>query len=243
MLNEISRAKDSLITPEEYEKTAGDDFRQKIIARAYKLYQQRLRDADAMDFDDLINKTVELFRACPDVLEYYQDRFKYLMVDEYQDTNHAQYTFVRLLAEKHQNLCVVGDDDQSIYKFRGATIENILSFENTFQNAQVIRLEQNYARPEYSGRGERRHRKQHGAQGQNALDAERHRRADPPAHRRKRDGRSGTHREDHPRRRGRRAQVLGLCRFVPDELAVDDVRAQLREVGHSAPHHRRHTLL
>ena len=144
VLNEISRAKDSLITPGEYEKTAGDDFRQKIVARAYKLYQQRLRDADAMDFDDLINKTVELFRACPDVLEYYQDRFKYLMVDEYQDTNHAQYTFVRLLAEKHQNLCVVGDDDQSIYKFRGATIENILSFENTFQNAQVIRLEQNY---------------------------------------------------------------------------------------------------
>ena len=144
VLNEISHAKDSLITPEEYVKTAGDDFRMKIVSRAYKIYQQRLRDADAMDFDDLICKTVELFRACPDVLEYYQNRFKYLMVDEYQDTNHAQYTFVRLLAEKHQNLCVVGDDDQSIYKFRGATIENILSFENTFQNAQVIRLEQNY---------------------------------------------------------------------------------------------------
>jgi len=144
VLNEISRAKDSLLSPEDYAKTVGDDYRLKIISRAYTIYQKRLQDADAMDFDDLINKTVELFQKCPDILEYYQNRFKYLMVDEYQDTNHAQYMFVRLLAEKHQNLCVVGDDDQSIYKFRGATIENILSFENTFKDAKVIRLEQNY---------------------------------------------------------------------------------------------------
>ena len=144
ILNEISRAKDSLISPAEYALTVGDDFRLKIISRAYTTYQKRLEDADAMDFDDLINKVVELFKKCPDVLEYYQNRFRYLMVDEYQDTNHAQYTFVRTLAEKSGNLCVVGDDDQSIYKFRGATIENILSFENTFQNATVIRLEQNY---------------------------------------------------------------------------------------------------
>ena len=144
ILNEISRAKDSLIPPAEYALTVGDDFRLKIISRAYTTYQKRLEDADAMDFDDLINKVVELFKKCPDVLEYYQNRFRYLMVDEYQDTNHAQYTFVRMLAEKSGNLCVVGDDDQSIYKFRGATIENILSFENTFQNATVIRLEQNY---------------------------------------------------------------------------------------------------
>lgn len=144
ILNEISRAKDSLISPAEYALTVGDDFRLKIISRAYTTYQKRLEDADAMDFDDLINKVVELFKKCPDVLEYYQSRFRYLMVDEYQDTNHAQYTFVRMLAEKSGNLCVVGDDDQSIYKFRGATIENILSFENTFQNATVIRLEQNY---------------------------------------------------------------------------------------------------
>ena len=144
ILNEISRAKDSLISPAEYALTVGDDFRLKIISRAYTTYQKRLEDADAMDFDDLINKVVELFKKCPDVLKYYQDRFRYLMVDEYQDTNHAQYTFVRMLAEKSGNLCVVGDDDQSIYKFRGATIENILSFENTFQNATVIRLEQNY---------------------------------------------------------------------------------------------------
>lgn len=144
ILNEISRAKDSLISPAEYALMVGDDFRLKIISRAYTTYQKRLEDADAMDFDDLINKIVELFKKCPDVLEYYQNRFRYLMVDEYQDTNHAQYTFVRMLAEKSGNLCVVGDDDQSIYKFRGATIENILSFENTFQNATVIRLEQNY---------------------------------------------------------------------------------------------------
>lgn len=144
ILNEISRAKDSLISPAEYALTVGDDFRLKIISRAYTTYQKRLEDADAMDFDDLINKVVELFKKCPDVLERYQNRFRYLMVDEYQDTNHAQYTFVRMLAEKSGNLCVVGDDDQSIYKFRGATIENILSFENTFQNATVIRLEQNY---------------------------------------------------------------------------------------------------
>ncbi|WP_417403484.1 ATP-dependent helicase [Hominenteromicrobium sp.] len=144
ILNEISRAKDSLISPAEYALTVGDDFRLKIISRAYTTYQKRLEDADAMDFDDLINKVVELFKKCPDILEYYQNRFRYLMVDEYQDTNHAQYTFVRMLAEKSGNLCVVGDDDQSIYKFRGATIENILSFENTFQNATVIRLEQNY---------------------------------------------------------------------------------------------------
>lgn len=144
VLNEISRAKDTLISPEEYARSASGDYRLNLISKAYSTYQARLKDADAMDFDDLIVKTVELFNTCPDVLEYYQNRFRYLMVDEYQDTNHAQYVFVKLLAEKNQNLCVVGDDDQSIYRFRGATIENILSFEQTFPRAKVIRLEQNY---------------------------------------------------------------------------------------------------
>ena len=143
VLGEISRAKDSLISVEEFETQAGMDFRLSQIAKAYRMYQKRLKDADAMDFDDLIVKTVELFTQCPDVLEFYQNKFRYLMVDEYQDTNHAQYVFVRLLAQKYGNLCVVGDDDQSIYKFRGATIENILSFEKTFPDAKVIRLEQN----------------------------------------------------------------------------------------------------
>lgn len=143
-LAEISRAKDQLTGPQEYEQAAGDDFRLKKVAQAYKLYQRRLKNADAMDFDDLIVNTVRLFQTCPDVLEYYQNRFRYLMVDEYQDTNHAQYEFVSLLAQKSGNLCVVGDDDQSIYKFRGATIENILNFEEGFPGAKVVRLEQNY---------------------------------------------------------------------------------------------------
>lgn len=144
VLGEIGRAKDSLVDAEEFAGRAGDDYRLKRIAEAYHMYQSRLKTSDAMDFDDLIFNTVELFRACPDVLEYYQNRFHYYMVDEYQDTNHAQYVFVSLLAQKNKNLCVVGDDDQSIYKFRGATIENILSFEKTFPGTKVIRLEQNY---------------------------------------------------------------------------------------------------
>lgn len=144
IISEISHAKDSMIGPEEYSRLAGSDSRLNLIAQAYKLYQKRLKDADAMDFDDLIYNCVLLLQKHEDVLEYYQNRFRYIMVDEYQDTNHAQYLLVKLLAQKSTNLCVVGDDDQSIYKFRGATIENILSFEKTFPNAKVIRLEQNY---------------------------------------------------------------------------------------------------
>ncbi|WP_369298815.1 ATP-dependent helicase [uncultured Neglectibacter sp.] len=144
VLHEISRAKDELVSPKEYEQNAGADFRLKQIARAYEVYQRRMEEADAMDFDDLIVNTVRLFQKCPDVLENYQNRFRYIMVDEYQDTNHAQYEFVNLLAQKSQNLCVVGDDDQSIYKFRGATIENIMNFEQDFPGAKVVRLEQNY---------------------------------------------------------------------------------------------------
>ena len=144
ILSEISHAKDSMLSPADYQAAAGSDFRLAKIGAVYELYQKRLREADAMDFDDLLGNTVELFRQCPDVLEYYQNRFRYIMVDEYQDTNQVQYEFVRLLAEKSKNLCVVGDDDQSIYKFRGATIENIMSFEKSYPNAKVIRLEQTY---------------------------------------------------------------------------------------------------
>ena len=142
ILSEISHAKDSMLSPADYQAAAGSDFRLTKIGAVYELYQKRLREADAMDFDDLLGNTVELFRQCPDVLEYYQNRFRYIMVDE--DTNQVQYEFVRLLAGKSKNLCVVGDDDQSIYKFRGATIENIMSFEKSYPNAKVIRLEQNY---------------------------------------------------------------------------------------------------
>ena len=146
ILGEISRAKDELVDAAEYtaRHQNGFDVRLKLVARAYTLYQKKLAEADAMDFDDLLGKTVELFTRFPDVLERYQSRFRYLMVDEYQDTNHAQYRLVSLLAAKSRNLCVVGDDDQSIYKFRGATIENILSFEEQFAGCRVIRLEQNY---------------------------------------------------------------------------------------------------
>ena len=144
ILSAISSAKDELVTPEEYELNNMSDFSKKKIAQAYKEYQKELRKNNALDFDDLIVKTVELFQACPDVLDYYQERFRYIMVDEYQDTNTAQFKFVSLLASKYKNLCVVGDDDQSIYKFRGANIGNILGFEKVFSDAKVIKLEQNY---------------------------------------------------------------------------------------------------
>ncbi len=142
--NEISRAKEKLLTPEQYSAQAGSDFRLRKVADVYERYQKRLIEADAMDFDDLLFNTVTLLEENEDILEYYRHRFRYIMIDEYQDTNQAQYIFVRLLADGHRNLCVVGDDDQSIYKFRGATIENILSFENQYEDATVIRLEQNY---------------------------------------------------------------------------------------------------
>ena len=144
LLAQISHAKDELITPDEMELNAGSDFNKKKVAAVYREYQASLRKNNALDFDDLIVKTVELFQNCGDVLENYQERFKYIMVDEYQDTNTAQFKFVSLLASKYENLCVVGDDDQSIYKFRGANIGNILGFEHVFPDAKVIRLEQNY---------------------------------------------------------------------------------------------------
>ncbi len=144
VLSMISSAKDKLITPDEFEDAAKGDYRKMNIARLYRLYQTRLREANALDFDDIIRLTVELFEKNADVLDHYRRLYKYVMVDEYQDTNQAQYRLVSLLAEEHHNICVVGDDDQSIYKFRGATIENILSFEEQFENSAVIRLEQNY---------------------------------------------------------------------------------------------------
>lgn len=144
ILAAISSAKDELIGPEEYEMNNMGDFGKRKIAAAYKEYQKQLKNNNALDFDDLIVKTVELFKLNPDVLEAYQERFKYIMVDEYQDTNTAQFKLISLLASKYQNLCVVGDDDQSIYKFRGANIGNILNFESVFPNARTIKLEQNY---------------------------------------------------------------------------------------------------
>ena len=143
-LNVISSAKDELISPEEYALNAGMDFAKQKQATVYKEYQAMLRKNNALDFDDLIVKTVELLQNNEDILNNYQERFKYIMVDEYQDTNTAQFQLIKVLASKYENLCVVGDDDQSIYKFRGANIKNILEFEKIFSDARVIKLEQNY---------------------------------------------------------------------------------------------------
>lgn len=144
MISYISAAKDKLITPNMFSAQAAGDYRMEKVAEVYEEYQKQLHTNNALDFDDLIVKTVELFQSAPDVLEHYQERFRYIMVDEYQDTNLAQFKLVQLLASKYRNLCVVGDDDQSIYKFRGADIKNILSFEQAFPGAAVIKLEQNY---------------------------------------------------------------------------------------------------
>lgn len=144
VLSEISFAKDKMISPEAMLEDAGQDYRKKITAKLYALYQTRMKAANALDFDDILLLTVKIFEEFPNILEKYQNRYKYIMVDEYQDTNHVQFRLVSLLSKTHGNICVVGDDDQSIYKFRGANIENILGFENQFSGAEVIRLEQNY---------------------------------------------------------------------------------------------------
>lgn len=144
ILREISNAKNQMITPEEFADETAGDIRMRRIADAYECYQKLLKTADAMDFDDIIMNTVRLLEENEEVRSYYQNRFRYIMVDEYQDTNYAQYRLTSVLAAKHQNICVVGDDDQSIYRFRGATIENILNFEDQYTNARTIRLEQNY---------------------------------------------------------------------------------------------------
>lgn len=146
LLSAISSAKDELITPTEFalRATAASDYAKRKQAEVYREYQEALHKNNALDFDDLIVKTVELFQTDPEVLDYYQERFRYIMVDEYQDTNTAQFQLIRLLAGKYKNLCVVGDDDQSIYKFRGANIYNILNFEKHFNDAKTIKLEQNY---------------------------------------------------------------------------------------------------
>ncbi len=143
-LNAISNAKNELKTPEIYADEVSKEYNRKIFGDVYKEYQKRLKQNNALDFDDLIMKTVELFKSQPEVLERYQERFRFILVDEYQDTNTAQFMLLSLLASKYRNLCVVGDDDQSIYKFRGANIYNILNFEKVFPEANVIRLEQNY---------------------------------------------------------------------------------------------------
>jgi len=140
----ISDAKNKLQTPAEWLESAGNDFKSQKIAEVYKQYEKRLKENSALDFDDLLIKTLELFAQHPPVLDYYKQKFRYILVDEYQDTNRAQYELIRLLGYSHRNVCVVGDDDQSIYGWRGADIRNILDFEKDYPDAKVIKLEQNY---------------------------------------------------------------------------------------------------
>lgn len=144
VMSEISRAKDNLITPRQFAVEQRSEYYMGKMAELYTLYEKEMRENNALDFDDIIMKTVQLLQENQDILEHYQHKFRYVLVDEYQDTNHAQYVLTSLLAGGYQNICVVGDDDQSIYKFRGATITNILEFEKQFKNAYTIRLEQNY---------------------------------------------------------------------------------------------------
>jgi DNA helicase-2/ATP-dependent DNA helicase PcrA len=144
VLHEIGRAKDELVGPAEFKRMYASDYRMSKIAALYELYQQKLKANNALDFDDIILLTIRILSNFPDVLGYYSDKFRYIMVDEYQDTNTAQYTLVSMLAGKHGNICVVGDDDQMIYGWRGANLRNILDFEKDFPDCRIIKLEQNY---------------------------------------------------------------------------------------------------
>ena len=144
VLSEISNAKNEMLEPEQYTARANSDFRKEKIATVYELYQKRLKENNAIDFDDIINYTIKILMENPDILEYYANKFKYVLVDEYQDTNKAQFTLVTLLASKNGNITVVGDNDQGIYSFRGADISNILNFERDFPGTRIIKLEQNY---------------------------------------------------------------------------------------------------
>ena len=214
ILSEISKAKDKMITPQEMLETAEYDYRKVSIAKVYEIYQARLKTADAMDFDDLLCKAVELFEQCPEILEFYQNQFKYIMVDEYQDTNRVQYRFVSMLAQKYGNICVVGDDDQSIYKFRGATIENILSFENTFKGAKIIRLEQNYRSTQNILNAANAVISNNTVRKGKTLWKDR----DP--YRRGRARRSDVYRKNHNGRRFRRSALFRLCSALPHKRSV-----------------------
>jgi DNA helicase-2/ATP-dependent DNA helicase PcrA len=144
VMRQISTLKNELMDPDTFVREAGDYGLEEVVARVYPLYQRRLQENAAVDFDDLLMRTVQLLRRHPDILERYQNRFQYIMVDEYQDTNMAQYHLLQLLAARYRNICVVGDDDQSVYRFRGANVRNILNFERDYPDAVVVKLEQNY---------------------------------------------------------------------------------------------------
>ncbi len=143
-MSEISNAKNDMVEPEEYAKRTNNEIRKEVISEVYTLYQKKLRDNNALDFDDIINYTIKILIADPEILEYYSEKFKYVLVDEYQDTNKAQFTLITILSARNGNITVVGDNDQGIYSFRGADISNILNFEKDFPGTKIIKLEQNY---------------------------------------------------------------------------------------------------
>lgn len=220
VMGTISRAKDNLITPKAFAAEAQSDFHKSKIAEIYTLYQKALKDANALDFDDIIMKTVQLLQQNEDVLSYYQQKFRYVLVDEYQDTNHAQYVLTSLLAGGHHNICVVGDDDQSIYKFRGATIANILEFEHQYQNARTIRLEQNYRSTDTilcAANEIIRHNQYR--KGQGALDRAGRRRKDSPAPFGHAGERSRIYRGLHRRGRIAGKEVERFCGALPQQRA------------------------
>ena len=236
VMNMISRAKDKLMTPKQFAADASGDYFREKVSEVYKLYEKEMKKACALDFDDIIMKTVLLLQSNPEVLEYYQHQFRYVLVDEYQDTNYAQYVLTSLLAGYYENICVVGDDDQSIYKFRGATITNILEFEKQFKDAKdhpvgaELPLDRQHLK-----RRQRSHPQQPRPQGQGAVDRPRRRRQDPPAPLGQSGGRSRLYRGHHPRRRAAGPPVERLRGALPQQRSQRQHRRRV--------HPRKHPLL
>ena len=240
---QISTAKNNLVSPEEYRQRVSS-FYDQTVADAYDLYQRRLFASNAVDFDDMLFLTVQVLENFPEAREKWQNAFRYVLVDEYQDTNHAQYRLLQLLAEKHKNLFAVGDPDQSIYAFRGADIRNIMEFERDFPGTRVIPLEQNYRSTNtILARRERGHREQPRAQAEGALVGAGGGRSDPRARGRGRARRGAVRgRRDRPPRRGglQRLRDRGL---LPHERAVARARRRARPAGDPVPGDRRAAVL
>ena len=246
VLGYISRAKDKMFLARDYLKGAeqSGDFRQIQIAKIYKEYEHRLWEADALDFDDLILHTVRLLLEDQEAREYWQNKFRYVLIDEYQDTNHLQYLLASTLAGKWKNICVVGDDDQSIYRFRGATIENILSFEQQYKGARVIRLEQNYrSTKNILDAANAVIQNNKGRKGKELWTEKGAGDKIPPVCGDERVGRGAVCGRPGHRRHSAGAAVEGQRGAVPDERPVQRRGVRLQAQRHPLPHHRRHSVL
>ena len=240
----ISALKNNLTDAEQFAKTGARFGFDEAVARVYALYSEKLKESGGVDFDDLLMLTVRLFEGHPDVLAYYQDLFKHILIDEYQDTNHAQYRLIRLLTAKHKNLCVVGDDDQSIYRFRGADISNILNFEKDFPNVKVIKLEQNYrSTSNILGAAGAVVSRNLGRKKKDALDREAGRRKDPELQGNGREGRGPLHLQDHPAADRRRQEPARDRDPVPHQRPVARPGRCAPGPGHPVPDLRRPAVL